>query len=373
MGPLIVTETFYKHQLGRAMVTYISFLASGPVLGPFFAGIIVTHLHSWRWFFWIMAPIIGVNLVCAFFLLPETSFAGEWERNDSSVDDLEQKQKNVPSTGHAEDTNSGPDYELSQSKLQLWKDRCFFLPWKMSDITRPKNARFGIVSLLIAPFPMLLIPSVLITALLYGLTIACTVIIAILIANILGPPPHLWSPQSIGFLFISSLIGMIIGFPVGGLVADKLTQRQTRRSNGHYNPRSRLPLIILGSLISPIGLIVIGYYLRPDHFSWVGFAVGFGMVSFGLTGSTNIAATYCLDTFQNKAGVIGVLLNVFKNGIGFGVSYATVPWFNKQGPVKLFGTLAGLLWALYLAMVPIYIYHRQLTEFSERIIAKLGG
>lgn len=371
MGPFIITETFHEHQLGRAMVTYVSFLAGGSVVGPIFAGIIVTHLGSWRWFFWIMSAVVGVNLVFAFFLLPESSFTGEWDHNDSSVDNFEQKLENTLSSENVEEAHGTSDHELSQSRFQLWKNRSFFLPWRMADITRPTSTRFGVISLLIAPFPMLLIPSVLISSILFGLTIASTVIYAILSANILGTPPHLWTAQNIGLLPISSLIGMIIGLPVGGILADMLSQRQTKRSNGDHNPRSRLPLIILGLFISPTGLIVSGYCLRPDHFSWVGFAVGWGMLSFGLTSSANIVTTYCVDTFRTKSGHIGVLINVVKNCIGFGVSYATMPWFMKQGPVNQLGTMAGLLWASYLSVIPLYFYHRQITEFSERLIAKL--
>jgi MFS family permease len=50
LGPLIVSELFPEHQLGRAMVTYIGFLAVGSGLGPISSGLIGTHLGSWRWF-----------------------------------------------------------------------------------------------------------------------------------------------------------------------------------------------------------------------------------------------------------------------------------------------------------------------------------
>jgi len=151
-----------------------------------------------------------------------------------------------------------------------------------------------------------------------------------------------------------------------------LSQRQTKLANGENNPRSRLPLIILGFLISPTGLVISGYCLRPEHFSWIGFAVGLAMLGSGLTSSSNIVTTYCVDSFRTKAGHIGVVINVVKNSIGFGVSYAAIPWYTKQGPVSQFGTMVGLLWASYLRVIPLYFYYKQVTMFSERLIAKLG-
>jgi MFS family permease len=46
LGPLIVSELFPEHQLGRAMVTYIGFLAVGSGLGPISSGLIGAHLGS---------------------------------------------------------------------------------------------------------------------------------------------------------------------------------------------------------------------------------------------------------------------------------------------------------------------------------------
>jgi MFS family permease len=46
LGPLIVSEFFLEHQLGRAMVTYIRSLAVGSGPSPISSGFIGTHLGS---------------------------------------------------------------------------------------------------------------------------------------------------------------------------------------------------------------------------------------------------------------------------------------------------------------------------------------
>ncbi|KAM0267951.1 hypothetical protein ACHAPA_005550 [Fusarium lateritium] len=48
LGPTIVAETFPSHQLGRAMVVYVGFLAAGSSVGPLVAGAVGVGLGSKR-------------------------------------------------------------------------------------------------------------------------------------------------------------------------------------------------------------------------------------------------------------------------------------------------------------------------------------
>ncbi|KAM0208730.1 hypothetical protein ACHAQD_011481 [Fusarium lateritium] len=54
LGPTIVAETFPSHQLGRAMVVYVGFLAAGSSVGPLVAGAVGVGLGSWRWYLRIL-------------------------------------------------------------------------------------------------------------------------------------------------------------------------------------------------------------------------------------------------------------------------------------------------------------------------------
>jgi hypothetical protein len=95
------------------------------------------------------------------------------------------------------------------------------------------------------------------------------------------------------------------------------------------------------------------------------------MLNVGLTGTANIMVTYSVDTFWTRAGHVGVLVNVVKNCIGFGISYGTYDWYLAAGPVNQFGTMAGIQWAFYLLVIPLYFFHKRLYELSLPIIEKI--
>lgn len=375
IGPLIVSELFPQHQLGRAMVTYIGFLSIGSGLGPVSAGLIGTHLGSWRWFFGLCSILIGVNLITSILMLPETSYAAEWDivgsdmiKDDSSAEvnaeNVEEGKTPIVTTAAAQSSESTGSFEM-------WKARSFFLPWNMADITRPSNTRWPAIALLLEPFTLLLTPAVIITTLVFGVNIGWTVIISIVLATVYQSPPHLWSAQDVGLLNMAPVVGLFLGLPFGGYFADLLSTRAKKLAGGYHNPRSRLPLVIMGALVSPTGCLVIGFSLRPDNFSWIGTAIGWAMLTFGLTGASNVMVTYAVDTFRTRAGHVGVLVNVVKNCIGFGLSYGSFDWYLAAGPVNQLGTMAGIQWALYLLVIPLYYYHKRLYELSLPIIEKI--
>ncbi|KAJ4046705.1 hypothetical protein NW761_007340 [Fusarium oxysporum] len=215
------------------------------------------------------------------------------------------------------------------------------------------------------PLKLIVLPQVLVTVIVFGLTIGWTVIASILISLIYTQPPLIWDPLSIGLLNTGSLVGIIIGLPIGGALADMLFNRATRRSNGVTSPVTRLPALLPGALLSPAGCIVMGFALRdPDNYIVV--CVGWGMLCFGLTGSANVLLTYAIDCLPTRAAHIGALANVTKNSIGFAVSYGTVDWFRKMGPVGQFSTMAGILWGSYLLVIPLWVLRRMLERFGAR-------
>jgi hypothetical protein len=214
------------------MVTYIGFLAGGSGLGPVSSGLTGTHLDSWRWFFGLCSILIRINLITSILMLPEISYATEWDTVgiDMVKDDVG-KELNVE-TAEEGRTPSVPAAVEGTGSWELWKARSFFLPWNMADITRPKNTRWPAIALLLEPFTLILSPAVIITTLIFGVNIGWTVIMSIIFATVYQQPPYLWTAQDIGRLNISPLASLIIGLPFGGYFADMLSTWATKRAGG---------------------------------------------------------------------------------------------------------------------------------------------
>ncbi|KAL7768570.1 hypothetical protein ACKLNR_002871 [Fusarium oxysporum f. sp. zingiberi] len=362
LGPIIVAETFPTHQLGRAMVVYVGFLAAGSAIGPMVAGAVGVSLGSWRWYLRILSIATGLNLFGSILMLPETTH---------DINELDTTQTRPGSSTIAEpkptstsiedicisspaETTTG---EISAASFRKeWMSRSFsgdYMPmkWKSMGLS------------LVRPLQLLMAPQVLVTVYIFGLTIGWTVIISIILSITYASPPLLWNSRSIGLLNVSSLLGLLIGLPFGGYFADLLFIRSTKGRTQEPNPRSRLPMMLIGALGSPAGCLILGHGLQnPGH--WIVVCVGWSLLAFGLTGSANVLLTYSVNTMPSRAGDIGVLVNVMKNCLAFGVSYSSITWLNAMGPLKQFAIMAALLWLGYILVIPVWVWSKSIIRRS---------
>ncbi|KAF4625224.1 hypothetical protein G7Y89_g12948 [Cudoniella acicularis] len=361
LGPFIVSECFHEHQLARAMVVYVGFLAAGSAVGPIVAGGIASGLNNWRWFFGVSSVAIGINIVSCILMLPETTHTTDDYVLEGSASPSEGEKSGAAYIENATEVGDAGSAQQIQSLKSLWIERSFYT--SLFYVKKKENP----FKLFLQPFPLLLAPPVLFTTIVFGLTIGWTALISIVVSNVYSAPPKLWQAWQVGLINFGPLVGLLIGLPLGGLLADMLSKASLKRSDGAHDPRSRLPGVILGGLLSPAGCILIGFTLQKD-LHWIFVSIGWGMLAFGLTASANVLLTYSVDCFRMQAGHVGVLVNVVKNALAFGVSFGSMNWYYETGPAKQFGTMAGLSWAAYLCIIPLYFYSHSLVRWSERIL-----
>lgn len=55
--------------------------------------------------------------------------------------------------------------------------------------------------------------------------------------------------------------------------------------------------MLIPALIGPIGVLTFGLVIAYGK-SWLGAAVGFAMLGFGLTAASNVIVTYCIDAYR---------------------------------------------------------------------------
>ncbi|RGP72624.1 hypothetical protein FLONG3_6632 [Fusarium longipes] len=228
LGPIIVAETFPSHQLGRAMVVYVGFLAAGSSIGPLVSGAVGVGLGSWRWYLRILSVATGLNLLTSILMLPETTHdLTELDMTQSEpVSSATTPTESKPTTTSIEDVRH-PSHARTTAKESLptrfgkeYLSRSFSrhhmpMKWEMVGTS------------LIRPLQLFAAPQVLVTVYIFGLTIGWTVIISIIVAVTYAMPPLLWNSRLIGLLNISSLLGLLIGLPLGGYFADSGTDCST--------------------------------------------------------------------------------------------------------------------------------------------------
>jgi hypothetical protein len=71
----------------------------------------------------------------------------------------------------------------------------------------------------------------------------------------------------------------------------------TARAGGHAEPEFRLPAMIFPAIIGPMGVLTFGMVITTKK-NYMGAAVGFAMLGFGLTSGSNAVVTYAVDGYH---------------------------------------------------------------------------
>ena len=226
IGSGINADLFRPHERGRAVAVYTMAPLVGVVIGPIAGGFLVQYT-SWRWCFYVVSIAGGAVQV---FGLP-------FFRETYAPVLLQRKCKRLRKT--TKNPNLYTDHD-SVSLRQLLR----------TSLVRPFR--------LLGTQPIVQVWS-LYCAYLYG-------ILYLLIATF----PNVWTTTyresiSIGSLnYISLFVGMGIASQVGTRLADAYYAKLCKENGGQGRPEFRLPVLVLGALFIPVGLLWYGWSARPS-------------------------------------------------------------------------------------------------------------
>jgi MFS family permease len=347
IGPMMIPQLFPYNQLGKGMAVYVLFMSMGSSLGPTVAGIIADHLHDWRWLFRITSILLGTNLLSCLAMLPETHHNHHDPGQESQSLEQGKSDEESDPCNAVEHVDEVPQ---RQPLLHLWFERSFYVPQTLKSYKPYFQYLLDLLLLLITP-------EIIVTILMWACTIGWVLVASIMSAIYYGSPPFSWSSQEIGLLNLGPFVGLVLGFPLGGPVADKVILYLAKNKEDP-DPRGRLVLLLIGGIVSPLGCLLMGLSLQ-NQWHWIGFAAGWGMLAFGITSSCSILLTYSIDRFKQKAGHVGLVVQMITYLLSFAMTYCTVDWYTAQGALKQFGTMAGVLWVCYLLGFCLYYIPRK--------------
>jgi MFS family permease len=368
LGPVMVVILFPQEVIGRAMSAYTFALGAGTVFGPLIAGYMVQDLGSWRYPLYLFGGISALNLFGFVIMFPEPIMnirvPGDpvmtisEPGSGAEVTDEAKHRSGDSSAGQAEcyEGSSPAPSNISASRYALWRRRSFF--FKISH----QHPVASLWALAVVPYRILAVPAVLLTVLTFGVTISSTIAASILVSMLFSQPPMLWTPAQIGLFNIAPLIGLLTGMVIGGPFADWLSARHYRR-HGQFKPEVILPILAPLAIILPIAVTLVGVgFERHWHWAVIGFL--WAIINMNLTGGCTVLISYATDIHPRKAIDIGVVVNVFKNAIGAGISFATTEWWFKDQWL-MFLTLGMILFVLLLLTAPLYFWGPKIARKTE--------
>ncbi|TEY46284.1 hypothetical protein BOTCAL_0317g00040 [Botryotinia calthae] len=325
LGPSIVGDLFRKEDRGTAMSVAIAFPLLGPFAGPV-VGTYITEAKGWRWSIWIVVIAVGAVTCFGFLTFRETYKVKLVQRK------VERLRK---STGNE---NLRSKYASSEKHADT-KD----------SLLRPIQMLFFSPIVFIISF---------FTALVYGISyVILTTLTPILEDNYgLGQGP-------VGLAFLGRAAGNVIAMLLYAMVSDRYIKYK-KSQEGHLKPKHRLPLMLLGAIVLPIGLFLYGWSAEK-HVHWIVPIIGTAIVGFSFILSILPTENYLVDVHELHAASAVAVCCILRALFTATLPLVGPPLYNRLGLGWGNPLLAFICIAFLPALAALMIYGERMRKNSR--------
>ncbi len=303
-----MTDIWRIDQRGKSLALASFAPMLGAAVGPIVGGA-VSQSIGWPWIFWIVSIFDAILLILYMAFVPESYGPTILGKKASKL-------------RKASGRNYETEFERSHTTLsnKLWVS--FVRPLKLL-VTRP-----------IIQFTSLLI------AFNFG-----TYCIALSTFSRIWTERYHESDITGGLQYIGIALGSIIATIVGGPITDHVWQYLKTKNDGRVVPEYRIPMMIPGSLLMPIGLVMYGWCAKKKAL-WIAVDIGAGLFSGGVVMTSAAIYSYIFDEFEEHSASSNAATRMLSNILGF-----VFPIFAPQLYVRFgYGWGNSLLAIVYIVM-----------------------
>jgi MFS family permease len=162
---------------------------------------------------------------------------------------------------------------------------------------------------------LLLSPIVLITSIYVGLVYGYTYLLFTSLTP-LYTKTYGFTPSETDLTYLGFGAGCAISLILFGLLSDRLAKARTAASaGGEWKPEYRLPPLIPGSLLVPVGLFWYGWSAQA-HLHWIMPIIGTAWVGLGTLAIFMPVQTYLIDAFELHAASASAYNTVLRSLLG---------------------------------------------------------
>lgn len=299
VGAGVLADVWKAEERGKAIALYSLAPLMGPVIGPV-AGAWIAEKSTWRWVFFSTCIfdifVQGLGLV---FL--RESFAPvllEWK---------------------AEKIRKGTDPEKGGRNVRTVFEKSGIRSWQHI---------FG--KALVRPFTLFVRePIVQIVAVYMAFIYGVFYLYLTTIPTIFREVYH-QSTGVAGLHYIALGIGLGISSQTNARYMDRIYKYLKERNGGVGEPEFRVPSMVPGSIILPIGLLLTGWCAQKG-IHWVVTDIGIAFVGAGMILNFQAMQTYVVDTFTLYAASGLAAVSCLRSLAGFGFPLFAPSMYNKLG------------------------------------------
>ncbi|KAJ9606073.1 hypothetical protein H2200_009034 [Cladophialophora chaetospira] len=301
---------------------------TGPVAGPIMGGFITQSHLGWRWTAWItliMAALFGFIGLC---VIPETSASRILQTRAKR---LRYETKNWAL--HAKADESRVDFN-SITHVYLIRPFVMFVQEPiLALVTAYMSFIYGVIYLLFEAYPVSF------------------------------QEERGWNPGVGSLPFAAFIVGIAMG--TGAIAYSTRTNfARAFKKHGKVIPEERLPPMILGAAVLPIGLFIFAWTSDP-HITWVPQVLATALLGMGCLVTFWQGINYIIDCYgfySNSA----IAINTFIRSIaGAGFPLFSTAMYHKLGVAWATSLLAFLCVAFFPVPVLFYKYGAKIREKSR--------
>jgi MFS family permease len=364
----LIGDLYFVHERG----TYNSgmqFLLGGisnfssVITGP------ITATLGWKYLFHILIAFVGAQTILLFLFCPETSYIRDRQYEideyvNENLPDLAATEKHQH-TQVEQSQNGQANIEsastIASARMPIPAPKTF---WQQTAVFTGTYSDENLLQLIIAPFAVCTNLAVLWVVVVSGTLTATYVAQAYVLSQIFSLPPYNLNASGIGYLSLGPFLGGVIASVFLGFVLDPMIVWATSRNKGVYEPEYRL-LVVLGSLLTGVGLMAFGY-LAQHQMSYYATATVHGIALFGIICATVGTSAYALDAYRSMSNEVFIMGMVYKNFLFYGFSYFVNDWTARSGPAEVFYVFGGVAFFLSLTTIPVFIWGKRYRSFWHR-------
>ncbi|KAL2857218.1 major facilitator superfamily domain-containing protein [Aspergillus pseudoustus] len=221
----VLGDIWRPEQRGRSLGVYLLIpllgAAVGPIIGGFMAG-----RTTWRWMFWSTSIFQAVMILISFTAFHET-YAPSILQSRAKIIRRETGDARYYTVDERQHTNNLPLRVLARALIRPLRLLAFHPIIQISSII--SGFGYGVLYIVLSTFSDLWTKH-------YGQSVEIS-----------------------GLHYIACAIGEILGSQICAKVMDRLYHRMTVRSERTHSPELRLPSIIPGTILAPLGLLFYGW------------------------------------------------------------------------------------------------------------------
>ncbi|KAI6093654.1 MFS general substrate transporter [Hypoxylon rubiginosum] len=297
IGGGVLSDLFIPEQRGSAMSMYSLAPLLGPAIGPI-AGAFITENTTWRWAFYATCIADAAIQVAGLFFLQETYATVLLARKRAAL---------VKETGNTalrtpfDDSSSGLWAKLSVALTRPF--RLLATQVIVQCIALYMMYVYGLMYLVLASFPSLFT----------------------------APPPAGYG-MSIGIGGLN-YISLGLGFFLGAQVCARMQDwfyAMLKRRYGAGKPEFRVPMMVPGAILVPIGLLIYGWTAEfKTH--WIGPNIGAMLFACGAIMSFQCLQGFLVDSYQRYAASAVGAATVLRSLAGFGFPLFAPSMYERLG------------------------------------------